>query len=765
MNYIQQIRSWFTKNSAFRIGLIYLGISTLWIFFSDQLILFVSRDLHDITHFQTIKGLIFVGLTTIIIYFLIFKALKQKNQLIETINTSERWYNTLFSNIPKADMYLFDTNMNFILAQGEQIKQNELPHEKIEGKNLKDLSLPRRIINELRTSGQEILLGHTIHREFQLDNTWFELRGSPLREENGPIYAGVIVMFNITNYKEQILETERSKNEAEALYEEYMSINEQLNESNEQLAIANHESAKNEKNYKTFINQTHEGIYRFDLDKPMSVTRPVDDQIHYFYEHAYIAECNDSLAKSYGYNKAEDLMGMSLKQFHSMDKQRTKVGMLRKFIENNYELKNHDTKEYTIKGEPVYFSKNITGIVIDGKLYSAWGAQTNISQQKMFEKNLIEAKKKAEESDRLKSAFLANMSHEIRTPLNGILGFSYLLTKKKKASKDEQKFASIISSNSKQLLHLINDILDLSKIEAGQLSLNEESFPLNTLLDEIYTQYLNNENLKEKGLKLKYEVDLNEGHDQIILDRARLMQVIENLLNNSIKFTKKGEIRFGYKVKDQNTLQFYVQDTGIGIPEDKKEIIFQRFQQNENSKEQNQRGTGLGLAICKGISKLYNGDIWIESEEGKGSTFYLTLPLKQKKQEQQKPSPVSNLQIEDLNILIVEDDPNSYELLSEILKLHNAKVIYAGDGETATELCEKNNTIDLVLMDIKLPGKDGYVATKEIKACRPDLPIIAQTAYAMPEEKEKIRKHDFDGYITKPIEEQALLEMLAQTLP
>ena len=332
---LKQLRSWYKKNSAFRIGLIYLAISTLWIFFSDQLILFISRDLQDITHFQTIKGMFFVVLTTTIIYFLIFKELKRKNQLIEAINTSERWYNTLFSNIPKADMYLFDTNMNFILAQGEQIKQYELPPEKIEGNNLKDLSLPRRIINELQNSCQEIFLGRTIHQEFQLDDTWFELRGSPLRKDDGTIYAGVIVMFNITNYKQQIIETERNKNEAEALYEEYMSINEQLNQSNEQLALANHESTKNEKNYKAFINQTHEGIYRFDLDKPMAVTLPVDEQIAWFYEHASIGECNDSLAKSYGYTRAEDLLGMSLKQFHSMDKQRTKVGLLRKFIENN----------------------------------------------------------------------------------------------------------------------------------------------------------------------------------------------------------------------------------------------------------------------------------------------------------------------------------------------------------------------------------------------------------------------------------------------
>ncbi|MGM0497830.1 MAG: ATP-binding protein, partial [Bacteroidota bacterium] len=407
-------------------------------------------------------------------------------------------------------------------------------------------------------------------------------------------------------------------------------------------------------------------------------------------------------------------------------------------------------------------TKNITGIFSENKLTGAWITQTDITKQKTFEQELLNAKKKAEESDQLKSAFLANMSHEIRTPLNGILGFSYLLTKKKQATKEEHKFASIISSNGKQLLHLINDILDISKIEASQLTLNEENFSLNKLMEELYTQYMNNENIIEKKLSLNYQTELSKEDDMITLDRVRLMQVIENLLNNAIKFTKEGQISFGYTLADNNTLKFYVKDTGVGIPKEKQSLIFQRFHQNTET-QITQKGTGLGLAICKGITELYGGEIWIESEENKGTTFFVTFPYKPAAKEKIKSTIFTNAKIKDKNILVVEDDPNSYELLRAILKKHKVNLLFAEDGEKAVEQCKKNKDIDLVLMDLKLPKKDGYKATKEIKTIRTELPIIAQTAYAMPEEKEKSKKYGFNGYITKPIEEKKLMEILNQT--
>lgn len=763
MNILQGLLKWSRKYSAFRIGVIYLLIGTLWIFFSDQLILFISRDLQSITNFQTIKGIFFVLATTGIMYFLIYNELKRKNKLIDKINTSERWYNILFSNIPRADIILFDHKMNFILAQGDQIKSYEQHPEKIEGKNINELPLPKIFTEFLKKNYQEILNNKNVHDEFRYKENWYELRGSPLKNENGAIYAGVVVLFDITEHKNRIKEIEKNKNEAETLYEEYISINDQLKEKNEELIEAKNLAEDNEAKYKAFIEKTHEGIYRVVLKEPMSTDLNFDEQYKNITENGYIAECNDAFAKIYGYDNAGEIIGKGLMDFHANNNLTEKTNFIKQFIKNKYELKNIETTEYTLNGEPIYFTKNVTGVFHNNQLRSAWISQTDITKQKKFEQQLLESKKKAEESDQLKSAFLANMSHEIRTPLNGILGFSYLLTKKKQATKEEHKFASIISNNGKQLLSLINDILDVSKIEAGQMSLSEEKFSLNKLMDELYTQYENNEGILQKKLDLQYETGLEDNKDTVILDRGRLMQIIENLLNNAIKFTDKGQITYGYTVKDKNTLEFYVKDTGVGIPKDKQELMFQRFHQNtENNSPQS--GTGLGLAICKGITNLYNGDIWIESEENVGSTFYFTLPFRSARSKKTRNRKSPEIYLKDKHILVVEDDPNSYELLLAILEKHEVNILHAEDGEEAVEKCRNNDNIDLILMDLKLPKKDGYQATKEIKEITPDVPVIAQTAYAMPEDKEKSKQYEFSGYITKPIEEQKLMEVLDKNL-
>ncbi len=653
--------------------------------------------------------------------------------------------------------------MNFILAQGNQLKKYEHHAEKTEGKNINELPLPKIFTEFLKKNYREILNNKNVNDEFRYKENWFELRGSPLKNENGAIYAGVVILFDITDHKERIKEIEKNKNEAEALYEEYISINDQLKEKNEELIEAKSHAEEKERKYRAFIEKTHEGIYRVVLNETITTDRSFEEQYKHITENGYIAECNDAFAQFYGYNNAEEIIGKGLMDFHANNNLTEKSNLIKQFIENEYELINIESIEYTLDGEKIYFNKNVTGVFKNNKLHSAWISQIDITQQKKFEQELIEAKKKAEESDQLKSAFLANMSHEIRTPLNGILGFSYLLTKKKHATKEEHKFASIISNNGKQLLSLINDILDVSKIEAGQMSLSEEKFSLNKLMDELYTQYQNNEGIIQKNLSLQYGTGLENNKDTIVLDRGRLMQIIENLLNNAIKFTEEGQITFGYSVKDKETLKFYVKDTGAGIPKDKQELIFQRFHQN-NDKNSTQKGTGLGLAICKGITNLYNGDIWLESEENKGTTFYFTLPFRSAKAKKSKTGKSPKFYLKDKHILVVEDDPNSYELLLAILQKHEVNVLYSGDGEDAVEQCKNNDHIDLVMMDLKLPQKDGYKATKEIKELLPELPIIAQTAYAMPEEKEKSKQYDFSGYITKPIEEDKLLEVLDKNL-
>ncbi|HEY4786768.1 MAG TPA: PocR ligand-binding domain-containing protein, partial [Bacteroidales bacterium] len=391
----------------------------------------------------------------------------------------------------------------------------------------------------------------------------------------------------------------------------------------------------------------------------------------------------------------------------------------------------------------------------------------DITERKKVEEELIKAKNKAEESDNLKSAFLANMSHEIRTPMNGILGFASLLNERETTLRQRREYSEIINQNGNLLLKLIDDILDIAKIEAGQLKIFEAPFYLDQIM---YKQYMLFKTLlkkeKRKDLKLSLILPDPKLSNQIKTDEARLNQVLTNLLSNSIKFTKKGLVEFGYTFESTKMLKFYVKDTGIGLTPDKFSIIFDRFRQAEESSAKNYGGTGLGLTISSNLVRLMGGKIWVESEIGKGSTFYFTIPFKpingEKKQIEYLPafSGSNHYDWHNKCILVVEDEHLNFLLLQEFLKNTCANLLWVQNGKEAIDLCKENNMINLVLMDLKLPKINGYTAICEIKKFRRNLPIIAQSAYAMEEEIKKCREAGCDEYITKPIDHQKLLHLI-----
>lgn len=377
----------------------------------------------------------------------------------------------------------------------------------------------------------------------------------------------------------------------------------------------------------------------------------------------------------------------------------------------------------------------------------------------------LNEKLKAEESDKLKSAFLANMSHEIRTPLNGILGFSELLGYPSTTDDDRKEYTKIIRRASDDLLNIVNDIIDISKIEAGLMNIYETDCHLNQLMQEIHSLFMIKKvQLKKENIEIKVNNMLNDNRCQIKTDPLRLKQIMVNLLGNALKFTETGTVEFGYTLSTNKTLLFYVKDTGIGISEQNIELIFERFRQSDYSINRKYGGTGLGLSISKGFIDLLGGKMWVKSQEDKGSTFYFNLPyvpVKTAKEDEETEEAAADYNWKGKIILVVEDNDNNKKFILEMLKKTNAKLIHVENGKEALELVKsKGQKIDIALMDIQLPEMSGYDATRKIKEFKKELPVIAVTANAMAEEKKKCLEAGCDDYVAKPFEVNHLLSVI-----
>ena len=376
---------------------------------------------------------------------------------------------------------------------------------------------------------------------------------------------------------------------------------------------------------------------------------------------------------------------------------------------------------------------------------------------------LDRAKKKAEESEKLKSSFLANLSHEIRTPLNAILGFSRLLKEDQDIKPEEKhKFLAHIEHGGKRLLRIITDIVDISKIDVKQLSISNKECDLNALIDNLQKEF--SMQLEGKEISLTVKKELSDLRSKVLIDETRLAQILSNIIENASKFTKKGQIQFGYK-KDEKMLQFFVRDTGIGIPKDHVHLIFDRFRQVDNGVSDADSGTGLGLSISKELVKLMKGEIWVESNLGAGTTFYFTIPFVQAASS----SPIkkkgkvlkSNAK---RTILIAEDEEINLFYLKAILKEFQFNILHAENGKEAVEIVQSRDDIELILMDLRMPIMDGMEAVAEIRKNFKQIPIVAQTAYAMAEDKEKALQIGCNDYLSKPISKQEVIEMVDKYL-
>lgn len=403
-----------------------------------------------------------------------------------------------------------------------------------------------------------------------------------------------------------------------------------------------------------------------------------------------------------------------------------------------------------------------------GDVLGIMAISRDITEREEVQQQFKAAKEKAEESDHLKTAFLANMSHEIRTPMNSIIGFSTLLTENNLTENDRAEYIQHINQAGESLLNLIDDIIDIAKIEAGQLTVSQEYYSLNEMMEELYLTYSDMIHRKfNRKVSLSVESSSLPKGNVIFTDPFRLKQVLSNLLGNAVKFTQEGMISFGFRM-ESDTVLFYVRDTGVGISEENQQIIFHRFRQAQNSGKKHNGGTGLGLAISQHIVDLLGGKIWVESSQGEGSVFYFTVPYK----------PVSSQNGEgritakersvlydwsDKTMLMIEDVDPSFNYISAALSRTGINIIRVTDENSGIEACSSDQKIDLVLIDINLHDSAGRSIPAEIKKLRPQIPVIAQTASGI---------HDghlngnavCDDYITKPVKFNVLMNILSKYL-
>lgn len=375
------------------------------------------------------------------------------------------------------------------------------------------------------------------------------------------------------------------------------------------------------------------------------------------------------------------------------------------------------------------------------------------------EQEMSIAKNKAEESDRLKSAFLANISHEIRTPMNSIIGFSEYIIQEEIKEQEKQQYAEIINQSCHQLLNLVNDVLDVSKIETGQVTINKKVASISEILISLYQLFENNAH--SKGISFHLNSTISEEQATVLIDEIKVRQILSNFLSNALKYTEKGEIKLGCKMTT-NQLHFYVSDTGIGIGEEYQATVFDRFSQVEDSMNV---GAGLGLAISRGFAESMGGSVCVNSTLGKGSTFHLSIPYQPILAKQSNLKSAQNaskgiqLDLSDKQILIAEDELFNFKLLEVVFKQLKVKLFWAKNGKEAIEAVNQNPNFDLILMDIKMPIMNGLEATKVIKSEYPSIPIIAQSAFAFTDEREQCLRAGCDDYLSKPIKKQELLEL------
>lgn len=469
-----------------------------------------------------------------------------------------------------------------------------------------------------------------------------------------------------------------------------------------------------------------------------------------------ILDANQAASNFYGYSR-EELKKMSVYNLNTLSKETVKEELEKARIQKKIQfLFKHRLKDGNVRDVEIYSSR-----------IKAFGKEVmhsivhDITEKVKMEQELIASKEKAEENDRLKTAFLHNISHEIRTPLNAIVGFSSFLNQPNLPIDKRKEFTDIINLSSEQLLSIITDIISVATLEAGQERIHRKEIDINQTMAAVYEQFCIK--FLYPNITIKYHSEIPDDEARVVTDGVKLIQILTNLVGNALKYTREGRVEFSCSIKNKE-LYFQIEDTGIGIPKHLHTKIFDRFWQVDSTVTREFGGTGLGLSISKAYVELMGGRIWLDSEPGIGSVFHFTLPF-------EPITKTSQSEIEDMEkrfdgtaskkvILIAEDETNNFLLVREYLSESVFNIIRVENGLDAVNICKNRRDIDIILMDIKMPVMDGIEATRQIRIMRPEIPVIAVTAYAYDTDKKRLLESGFNEYLPKPLKRDSLLKML-----
>lgn len=473
-------------------------------------------------------------------------------------------------------------------------------------------------------------------------------------------------------------------------------------------------------------------------------------------ENGEILDANHAACKFYGYSQAE-LKKMKIADLNTLPEVKVKEELDKGRIQKKIQFKfQHKLRDGSVRDVEIYSS-----------LIKAFGKEAmhsivhDVTEKVKMEQELIASKEKAEENDRLKTAFLHNISHEIRTPLNAIVGFSAFLNQPSLSKEKRKEFTDIINLSSEQLLSIITDIITVATLEAGQERIHKKEIDINHTMASVYEQFC----IKSlyPNITIQYHSDIPDHAAQVVTDGVKVIQILTNLVGNALKYTREGRVDFGCAIKN-NELYFRIEDTGIGIPKHLHSKIFDRFWQVDSTVTREFGGTGLGLSISKAYVELMGGRIWLDSEPGKGSVFHFTVPyepvIKSKNTGKADTNNNYDKSLSKKVILIAEDETNNFLLIREYLSEPVFTIIHVENGLDAVNICKNRKDIDVILMDVKMPVMDGIEATRQIKIMKPEIPVIAVTAYAYDIDKKRLIDSGFDEYLPKPLKRESLLKMI-----